>query len=339
MKYIFNILTKPISEKGSVVILFALTLTIFLGVAAFAIDVGYHRVVRNQLQNAADAAALTLCNKLYDRDSDGDGDDDVMTFRAADPSWDIGESSEGAKAIEMNEVDNEPLVDSTITTGWWDITDPAQKILRPSSSSPRDYDGPAVTVETAKSIDNFFGTILGISTQNISATATAVAAFPGSVRPNTVIPIALEREMVDNNYNTHNDAANQFEINRLVQTSFESNVADIQGLLDKGNPKVLSIDDPIYIQTITETTLSYIQNNYADPTDQKDIIFPIAETIDGASQLIVGFIGFHIIENTDLTDLAVRGYFTTAPAYDTPGNPPKAIGTHYGPPDRCRLCQ
>ena len=46
-------------ESGATAILFALFLTVLLAAAAAAIDVGQWMVVRSELQNAADSAALS----------------------------------------------------------------------------------------------------------------------------------------------------------------------------------------------------------------------------------------------------------------------------------------
>ncbi|APG25740.1 pilus assembly protein TadG-related protein [Syntrophotalea acetylenica] len=52
-------------QKGAVVVLVAILLIVFLGMAALAIDVYHLFVVRNELQNAADAAALAGARELY----------------------------------------------------------------------------------------------------------------------------------------------------------------------------------------------------------------------------------------------------------------------------------
>ena len=48
----------PASSRGSVLILTALLMTFFIGMAALAIDIGYVSTTKNELQNTADAAAL-----------------------------------------------------------------------------------------------------------------------------------------------------------------------------------------------------------------------------------------------------------------------------------------
>src|SRR5689334_5075603 len=52
------------SERGSVLVVVAISLTVLLGIAALAIDLGGFRAHRRQLQTAADAAALAGAMQL-----------------------------------------------------------------------------------------------------------------------------------------------------------------------------------------------------------------------------------------------------------------------------------
>jgi len=45
-------------QRGSVIILFALSLFVLIGIGALAIDIGFLHTTRSELQNVADAAAL-----------------------------------------------------------------------------------------------------------------------------------------------------------------------------------------------------------------------------------------------------------------------------------------
>ncbi len=51
-------------EKGVAAVMTALMLTVLIGVAAFAIDIGFRNVKQNELQNIADAAALAGAGEL-----------------------------------------------------------------------------------------------------------------------------------------------------------------------------------------------------------------------------------------------------------------------------------
>ncbi len=54
------------NRKGTVAVIIATSTVVFVGLAAFAIDLGHLFVVRNELQNAADAGALAGARFLYD---------------------------------------------------------------------------------------------------------------------------------------------------------------------------------------------------------------------------------------------------------------------------------
>jgi Flp pilus assembly protein TadG len=53
------------NQRGTVIVLVGVGMLVFLGVAALAVDLGYLYVVRNELQNAADAGALAGARVLY----------------------------------------------------------------------------------------------------------------------------------------------------------------------------------------------------------------------------------------------------------------------------------
>ncbi len=53
-------------NRGAVLVLVAILMTTILGFTALAIDIGNLVMVRNQLQNAADAGALAGAAELYD---------------------------------------------------------------------------------------------------------------------------------------------------------------------------------------------------------------------------------------------------------------------------------
>ena len=100
MKKPFNISAKLKSEKGVTPVYVALLLVVFIGMAALAIDIGYNSVVRNQLQNAADAAALA--------GAIGYTPVSPVTVPAAHPNWSDA-SAEATNAITINTADNNRL--------------------------------------------------------------------------------------------------------------------------------------------------------------------------------------------------------------------------------------
>src|SRR6266540_3190302 len=56
--------TRLKDKRGTVTVMVALLMLMLIGFAAFAIDVGYMMVTRNELQNVADACALAATQRL-----------------------------------------------------------------------------------------------------------------------------------------------------------------------------------------------------------------------------------------------------------------------------------
>jgi Flp pilus assembly protein TadG len=68
MRVLFNISAIFKSEKGVTAVYVALLIPIFLLFAAWVIDIGFIMVTKNELQNAADAAALAGASALSSED-------------------------------------------------------------------------------------------------------------------------------------------------------------------------------------------------------------------------------------------------------------------------------
>jgi Flp pilus assembly protein TadG len=59
------------SERGQILVMFAILITVLLAFAGFSVDIGRQTAERRHIQNAADAAALAACRALIDGQSDG----------------------------------------------------------------------------------------------------------------------------------------------------------------------------------------------------------------------------------------------------------------------------
>ena len=146
---------KLVKQQGASLVLTVMMLTGILGFFALAIDVGYLFVVRNQLQNAADSAALSGANYLYPLES-------------TSPNWSLA-SSKATTTVQQNKVDNIALAVGTINTGYWNITGSPTGLHASKSDaiSSSNYDYPAVQVTITKTATNavvntFFAGVLGI---------------------------------------------------------------------------------------------------------------------------------------------------------------------------------
>jgi len=88
---------------------FAIGLTVLIAFGALSIEVGNILVVQNELQNAADAAALAGAEYLYPASSSGI------------PGWSSA-SSYASKEVALNLANGVKLTAGTVQTGYWDLT-------------------------------------------------------------------------------------------------------------------------------------------------------------------------------------------------------------------------
>ena len=177
-------------QQGAVILLFALLLPLFMGVSASAIDVAYFFLVRNQLQNDADAAALAGARHLYDGVN-------------STPAWAAAEQKALA-VVGYNQAAGAGLKDATVRSGYWNLSD-ASPILKSGSSVPADYDAPAVEVTVAKTlgfnggpVKTFFLNYFGISVQTLQVRAVAGLASPQATR---IFPYAVANALFQTYWN------------------------------------------------------------------------------------------------------------------------------------------
>ena len=151
-------------ERGQALPWMILGLVGLLGVSGFTIDAGHAYVVRSQLQNAANAAALAAAGNVYNTSST-----DNATAIAGQYDGSSGKLNSNVSLVSAT---------TTVTTKCLNLLMPAgTKCLTGSSPSPAN----AVQVLETASVPTFFMKILGISTIPIAAQATA--SMQGVVQP------------------------------------------------------------------------------------------------------------------------------------------------------------
>lgn len=166
-------------QRGASLVFITIILTSLLGFGALAIDVGYSLVVRNELQNAADASALSGARYLY-------------PLVSGSPNWSLA-NSKAVSAIAQNKAANVLLNSGTIQTGYWNITGTPVGIHSGNQSSS---DRPAIQVTITKSGSNgimspFFAGVLGINSFTPSAVAVAINGLSPSWTKKPILPIAI----------------------------------------------------------------------------------------------------------------------------------------------------
>jgi Flp pilus assembly protein TadG len=304
-------------QSGAAAILVAFLMIVFLGIAALALDVGYLYVVRTELQNAADAAALAGAGHLYPRSITG------AVISVVPPEWGSAEAAANYPQAPANSAGGVTLTDYEVRTGYWNL---ATGTLSSALGTQGPQDAPAVQVTVRRSggensgpVNLFFARALGIGTADVSATATAVTACPGVAYPGALFPIAIRRSVADrasefgsrsstirigSDYHYPADDAGQW-------TSFDVDANDvpfIRNLIEHGNPNTVTNLDSIWIQPGTKNTI------YNEVPLEIDVALPVVLDADfdtHARVPVYGFIGFHVTGSKKGNDPYVEGYFTS----------------------------
>lgn len=299
------------NESGVVVIYVALILSILLGFASLAIDVGHLMVVRNELQNASDAAALAGASCLYPQTPSGS---------PSPPDWSTAESR-ATSAIVLNKSGGVTLTDIVVETGYWNMAhNPGG--LQSTEVTPGHMDFPAVRVTVTKApgsnggpVKHWFAQVLGIRTSNVSARATAVMASPGTARAGALLPLAITKAVADQK-SSYTCPSHTFRIGSSYHyptyqagqwTSFKldaNDVPTVRDLIADGNPDPISVGDNIWIEPGTKTTL------YSSIPIGKDVVLPVIENITTHAEVpVVGFVCFHITNSVGGSEKYIEGCF------------------------------
>jgi Flp pilus assembly protein TadG len=172
----------------------ALILAVLLGMASLAIDLGQLYVVRNDLQNTADATALAGAANLINPQN-GLRDASVAlqaVFTVAQRQSQVSGLPEAAPG-DRN--------DLTITFGEWNVRagDPQTAWTEIGSTCSSDSNANAVKTTIRRGsgtiygpVSNFFARIFGINTSEVQASAIAYIGFTQSMPTGGVpIPLAL----------------------------------------------------------------------------------------------------------------------------------------------------
>jgi Flp pilus assembly protein TadG len=196
-------------QTGAMAITVSIWLVFFIGLSAVAFDIGHMMIVRNELQNGADAAALAGANCLNKTTA---GSDCSNTSSPA-LNWTTA-STKAATSIGLNKSDNMALIDGGVQTGYWNVNGGTSlqatsltpigpcKVVAGIMTTPCDKPAVMVTLQrTAGNNGGYMGslvaTMFGGAPIPIGAKAVAVLSAPGKVLPSSLVPIAINKCMFD----------------------------------------------------------------------------------------------------------------------------------------------
>ncbi|MFJ2364588.1 pilus assembly protein TadG-related protein [Pseudomonas sp. NPDC087697] len=349
------------NQQGAALILVVITLPVLFGVTALAVDFAYAYVVRNELQNAADAAALAGTGCLYPRSISS------LCGNSANSAPDFTTASIRANPanteFSKNTAASAPITSGSIKTGYWNVTNPSIGVHAVQGTS----DFPAVQVTIKKDtglnggpVNTFIARIFGVNTVPIASTATAIISSPGTVVQG-LLPIVITQCMYDNYWNSSssppqpkNDPATgkpyvikigssyhtgACEAGQWTSFSVDSNnVPTIRDLITNGNPTALGIGDNTWIQPGTKTTLFSSVNSCSAAGDKtcEYVTVPIVGNITThAAVPVVAFACLHI----DLADGGSGKFIQAEMSTKCPPLNSSGIGPMYGAITPPRLVQ
>lgn len=238
-------------QKGGIAVFAAGLILTLSGFAVLAVDVGRIFIVRNEMQNVADAAALAGANCLT-RTSTPSGAICASTLGNA-LNWDaavakardqLGRNAAAGNFISTSDAGH------TIDVGYWNLGCPGTSSCRPGPSggtfsttfSPiTDYDKPAVRVSVRKAEGVNNGSIFmltraifgGGSDVPMNASAVAVISSPSTVASGNLIPQAINQCLFDRYWDSANNTP------RLVPPSTPPvQILDRQGRVAASIPQV-----------------------------------------------------------------------------------------------------
>ncbi len=303
-----------VGQRGAIAPLVALMLPVLIGTAAFAVDLAYVYLVRNEMQNDADAAALAGAHALID----------PVTGAL---HWDAA-VTQSQQAVGLNSAAGHALSDATVQTGYWNLKG-TPSTLQPLPLTPTDWDAPAVSVTLRKQagqnqgpVQTFFARFWNI--QGIAQHVTAVAAptSPGSVLPGAVFPLAMAQCMYTSYWDRsvyppgpkldpatgkpyvfkigsgyHYSSCSSGEWTSLLSDA--NDVGTIRQLIAQGNPVSLEMGQNIWIEPGTKSTLYQTVQSCSATGDRSCayVVVPIVTQTDNHALLpITGFACLHILD-------------------------------------------
>lgn len=188
------------NERGVTAVFIAILIVFLTAMVSFSVDLGFAWVTKNELQNIADAAALAGARQLgviYEElppDQQQDKSRPLTDSEKAQVLAFVEQVADLNRAGGLSGIAIDTASDVSI--GTWNF---ATKTLTPTSNRPT-----AVMVIARRDgnmngpISTFFANVMGISSMNVAATATAALGPLGYMPPGTGnFPVGISKRWFD----------------------------------------------------------------------------------------------------------------------------------------------
>ncbi|MDE1942830.1 MAG: hypothetical protein KGI47_06770 [Betaproteobacteria bacterium] len=291
------------SQRGAVALIVAGVLVGLLAVVALAVDIGHLLVVRNQAQNAADAAALRGAAFLYTAGSN------TPDFSSGGPAV---TNASATVPLNIAVTANDTV---TVSANYWNVLSPSAK----SSDA-------AVQVSVTKQVPLYFAPVFGLHQSNVSASAIAIVQKPTAFGPGGVnMPLAIGACMYNLYWNSStnqpmNDPATGQPYVFQISSSYgygnptcysgqwtplsgnqDNSDSSIQNAIAYGNSSTLKAGDSLWLQSGDENDLYNLVNNCSASGNRscEYATAPVVTSIvTGSEQSITAMACLHILSAT-----------------------------------------
>jgi Flp pilus assembly protein TadG len=275
---------------GSVIVLTAILLPVLLGFCGLAIDVGHYMVVKNELQNAADAGALAGARALFPADLST-----VTNPVTPDCSTAV---TVGTQVAHWNKTDNSQTVVADIQTGHWDMVN--RQFVAGCSSTDADFTNAVQVTTQRQDIPLFLMQVLGAVPKTIQASSVAVIDWVGGLKKGKGFPVAIAQKYakLGNDIEIYfNDDTCDTGCWYMPGASASDSTTTVQKVINDpiDNPMpAVSSGQPIYLSNgVIGSGQNTIGQNYIGRT----VWLPVVDTITfNQDRIVQGFCGVEIVD-------------------------------------------
>ncbi len=163
-------------QRGAVAIIVALLMGVLLPVAALVVDIGYAAVMKQQLRNLVDAAALAGSRQL------GWSSESAPLASVANQAQ---VQAVAQDIVKKNQMGSQPAT-VQVLVGTWNV---GARTFVGGAASPN-----AVAVSGQMVVPTFFGGVVGLSAIPVSASATAALTPLGQLSAGTLsLPMGIDQ--------------------------------------------------------------------------------------------------------------------------------------------------
>jgi hypothetical protein len=248
------------NQKGTVVVLVAVSLIAFLAFTALAVDIGRYMVTRNELQNIADSAALAACRVLGNIYQNLPIEDQV-TYVCDDPATILETAVTVGSSNRAGGLDDIVILSEDVIIGTWDGTALTQTLAQPDAVKViARRDGNA-----NNPITTIFAKIIGINTLDVWMDATAALTGQSTTEPGELeLPIGISSYFFQDG-NACNDSI-VFNPTNDPDSCAGWNSYNISPPNDNLLRNILNGDHESPATTAEETPFNFIGGNLSNPT-------------------------------------------------------------------------